>query len=266
MPTSSPIGVFDSGIGGLTVVRALRQEIPNEAIVYLGDTARLPYGTKSARTVEHYALKSAQFLMDQGAKLIVIACNTATAHGLKAVREHFSVPVLGVIEPGAALAVQSSKTQHLGVIATESTVLSGSYQKALHALSPDARVHAVACPLLVPLVEEGLVDHPATRLIAEEYLKPLVAAEIDTLILGCTHYPLLMPLIASIVGPQINLIDSATTVAQAVKETLTQYSLIANERSEDDKFFATDVNARMQRVGSTFLGSPLQNVTLVDLP
>ena len=265
MSNDAPIGVFDSGIGGLTVVSAIRRELPSESLLYLGDTARVPYGTKSPDVVRRYALTCSRFLVTQGAKLVVVACNTASAHGLTAMQEQLAVPVVGVIEPGAELAAARSRRRRIGVIGTEGTVRSGSYQSALRSLAPDATVTAQPCPLFVPLAEEGMRDHPATRLIAEEYLLPLVGAGIDTLVLGCTHYPLLRDTIQRVVGPEIAIIDSATAVAHTVRDVLERRGLGATRRSRPDRFFATDAGERFGRVGTAFLGDTIGVVEHVDL-
>jgi glutamate racemase len=265
MSNEAPIGVFDSGIGGLTVVAAIRRELPAESLLYLGDTARVPYGTKSSDVVRRYALTCSRFLVEQGAKMVVVACNTATAHGLPAMQEQLGIPVVGVIQPGAELAAARSRGRHIGVIGTEGTVASGSYQAALRSLAPDAQVVACACPLFVPLAEEGMGEHPATRLIALEYLRPLVEAKVDTLVLGCTHYPLLRATIQDVVGPDITIIDSATAVAHTVRDVLETSGLAASHRHGKDRFFATDAGERFKRVGRAFLGGTIDEVEHVDL-
>ncbi len=263
--SSAPIGVFDSGIGGLTVVAAIRRELPRESILYLGDTARVPYGTKSPDVVRRYALTCSRFLVEQGAKMVVVACNTASAHGLGALREQLGVPVVGVIEPGAALAAARSPGHRIGIIGTEGTVASGAYQAALRAVAPGAKVMAKPCPLFVPLAEEGMGSHPATRLIAEEYLSPLVHGGIDTLVLGCTHYPLRRETIQAVVGPGILIIDSATAVAHEVATVLQDRGLASAERTGRDRFYATDAGERFARVGKAFLGDVIGDVRHVDL-
>lgn len=265
MSTDSPIGVFDSGVGGLTVAAAIREELANETLIYLGDTARVPYGTKSPDVVRRYAINCGRFLVDQGAKLLVIACNTASAYAVDAVSDTLAAPVVGVIEPGARLAAEATRRQSIGVIGTEGTINSGSYQRALARFAPNAQVHARPCPLFVPFAEEGMTDHPATRLVAEEYLTPLVERGIDTLVLGCTHYPLLQPLIQEVVGPNVTIINSATAVARAVAEALSLFEIDAAARTGPDRFYATDVSQRVKRVGKAFLGDELDDVELVDL-
>jgi glutamate racemase len=225
MSNPRPIGVFDSGIGGLTVVKALRDRLPNETIVYLGDTARVPYGPKSPETVQRYALELAHMLMQKNAKALVVACNTVSSVALPLLMRKFSVPVIGVIEPGARAALQATCNQHVGVIGTRATVRSGAYEKALRASDNNVRVSSRACPLLVPLIEEGLLDDDVTDRVIVRYLEPLLADGIDTLVLGCTHYPLLSAAIARALGREITIVDSAANCAIAVQETLDNYSL-----------------------------------------
>lgn len=225
MSNSRPIGVFDSGIGGLTVVKALRDRLPNETIVYLGDTARVPYGPKSPETVQRYALELANMLIQKNAKAVVVACNTVSSVALPLLTRKFSLPVIGVIEPGARAALQATRNQHVGVIGTRATIRSGAYEKALLSTDNHVRVSSRACPLLVPLIEEGLLDDGVTDRVIVRYLEPLVAEGIDTLVLGCTHYPLLSTAIARALGSEITLVDSAANCATAVQETLDRYSL-----------------------------------------
>jgi len=225
MSNPRPIGVFDSGIGGLTVVKALRDRLPNETIVYLGDTARVPYGPKSPETVQRYALELAHMLMQKDAKMLVVACNTVSSVALPLLTRKFSVPVIGVIEPGARAALQATRNQHVGVIGTRATIRSGAYEKALRATDNNVRVSSCACPLLVPLIEEGLFDDDVTDRVIVRCLEPLLADRIDTLVLGCTHYPLLSGAIARALGPEITLVDSAANCAIAVQETLDRHSL-----------------------------------------
>lgn len=262
---SAPIGIFDSGVGGLTVVRALVDRLPDEPLLYLGDTARVPYGTKSAGVVRRYAHNCSKFLIERGAKIVVVACNTASAVAIPSLAEAFELPVIGVIEPGANLAAQRSATGRIGVIGTEGTIRSGRYQELIRAAAPNAQVITGACPLLVPLAEEGMTDHAATRIVANEYLAPLLAENIDTLVLGCTHYPVLRELIQEICGESVTIIDSATAVAESVAQLLEKQSLSATSPSPQHRFYATDVSQRLERVGSLFLGKPLGEVELVDV-
>ena len=219
-PASAPVAVFDSGIGGLTVVSALRRELPGEHIVYLGDTARVPYGGKSQTTIERYSEEIARFLVAQGAKMVVVACNTASALALPRLRDLLDVPVEGVIAPGVDAALAATRSSHVAVIGTKATIGSGAYANALRAARPDIRVTSLACPLLVPLVEEGLFEDKVTDAVLDRYLGPLRASDVDALVLGCTHYPLLAPAIARAAGPQISLVDSAANCARAVARHL----------------------------------------------
>jgi len=225
MSDSRAIGVFDSGIGGLTVVKALRNLLPNENICYLGDTARVPYGPKSSETVQRYAVELAGMLMRKNAKALVVACNTVSSVALPLLASKFPVPVIGVIEPGARAALQATRNRHIGVIGTRATIRSGAYEKALRATNNNVRVSSCACPLLVPLIEEGLLDDAVTDQMIMRYLQPLLADGIDTLVLGCTHYPLLAGAIARVVNRQITLVDSAQNCATAVHETLDRQSM-----------------------------------------
>jgi glutamate racemase len=273
-PTGGPtIGVFDSGFGGLTVLRALIERMPRARFAFLGDTARLPYGSKSRRTIARYAAESAQFLVrEQGAEFLVIACNTASALALDAIQDAVPVPVLGVIEPGAMAARQASTTGNVLVIATEATVHSHAYAAACHAQG--LRALEKACPLLVPLVEEGWTDHPVTAEIIEIYLNELraeAAAQLlkpDTLVLGCTHYPLLRPLIERAVRPGVKVIDSAEAAAQAAVGLLAGRvaPAVAGATAQTEvRCFATDSVEKFERLGSRFLGRPVGHVELVDL-
>jgi glutamate racemase len=228
MSDSRPIGVFDSGIGGLTVVKALRELLPEEQIFYLGDTARVPYGGKSASTVERYSLEMTAILLKENAKAIVIACNTASALGLKKLEQTLPVPVVGVIEPGARAAIKATRNRHVGVIGTRATIGSGAYEKTLRAFDGEIRVTSRACPLLVPLIEEGWLQDKTTDSIIRRYLEPLVREEIDTLVLGCTHYPLLAEAISRALDSNVTLVDSAQNCAVAVRNLLDRQSLGAS--------------------------------------
>jgi glutamate racemase len=227
MSDSRPIGVFDSGIGGLTVVKALRDLLPNENIFYLGDTARVPYGPKSPETVQRYAVELAGILTQKNAKALVVACNTVSSVALPLLIKKFSLPVIGVIEPGARAALQATRNRHIGVIGTRATIRSGAYEKTLRAADNNVRVSSRACPLLVPLIEEGLLDDEVTDRMILRYLEPLLADGIDTLVLGCTHYPLLTDAIAGMLKGQVMLVDSAQNCARAVEETLDRQLLRA---------------------------------------
>ena len=227
-----PIGVFDSGIGGLTVVSALRSLLPNENINYLGDTARLPYGGKSQPTVERYSLEIAAMLLAENAKMIVVACNTASALALPRLQETLSVSVTGVVFPGAQAAVSATRNDHIGVIGTRATINSGAYERAIQSISTEVRVTSHACPLLVPLIEEGWLHNDITDQMIHHYLDPLLSEGIDTLVLGCTHYPLLRPAFARILGPEISLVDSAQNCASAVRDLLLRENLQTNSDTD----------------------------------
>ena len=274
MLSTLPIGIFDSGVGGLTVYRALHEHLPNERFVYLGDTARVPYGTKSLRTVERYAVENAQFLATHGIKLLVVACNTASALALPAIREALSIDVVGVIGPGARAAVAASKGKRIGVIATESTVQSGAYATAIGRADASATVTERACPLFVPLVEEGWANDEVARAVAETYLKDL-RSTIDTLVLGCTHYPILKTVIQQTVGPQVELIDSGEATAREVTLLLTEKGLARNTSETSarerqlcddlDHFYVTDAAQRFAHVAERFLGSKPARLEAVEV-
>ena len=257
---AAAIGVFDSGLGGLTVAHAIMRQLPAEDLVYFGDTARVPYGPKSPETVRRYSTEIAWYLLEQGVKAVVVACNTATAHALPMLRDELPVPVIGVVEPGARAAVRATRTGNIGVIATEGTIRSGAYVRAIKAAAPDARVTALACPLLVPLVEEGWTDREATRLIAREYLASIMHDEVDTLVLGCTQYPLLKPLIAEIVGPDVRLIDSAEETAADTRRMLAEHSLTARNREGRYRFIASDDPQQFLTLGQRFFGDTIEHV------
>jgi glutamate racemase len=257
-----PIGIFDSGVGGLTVLAALRRTLPNERFVYLGDTARLPYGTKSAETVIRYALRAANFLVAEGIKLLVVACNTASAAALPALEEALDLPILGVVAPGVRAALASTRGR-IGVIGTESTIASEAYPRAVHAVRPQAQVTARACPLFVPLAEEGWFDHPVTQAVAREYLEPFAGGRVDTLILGCTHYPLLKRAIADAVGEGVVLVDSAEAVAAEVRGMLGD--AVAVGGSGGMRVLVTDAAARVNRIAHLILADVPTSLELIDL-
>ena len=262
----SPIGIFDSGIGGLTVARAVYERLPHESTVYFGDTARVPYGPKSPETVRRYSLEILEWLLDQGVKAVVVACNTSTAHALDTLQEQSPVPVIGVIEPGARAAVGASARGSIGVIGTAGTIASNAYARAIHRARDVALVEQKACPLFVPLVEEGWFEHPAAELIAREYLEPLRQAEVDTLVLGCTHYPLLKPLLQRIMGVEVRLIDSGEETAAAVEQALREESLAAPAGAvASHRFAVSDDEARFRQVGARFIGERLGRAEVVPL-
>jgi glutamate racemase len=266
----APIGIFDSGMGGLTVMRALKARLPRESFIYLGDTARLPYGTKSADTVTRYAVQASRALMAHGIKLLVVACNTASAAAVPTLTEKLApLPVVGVIEPGAQAAVAAAGDGPIAVIATEGTVKGGAYVRAIQDLAPNMPVVQQACPLFVALAEEGLRDGPITELTAHRYLDPVLATmpRPRGLVLGCTHFPVLKDTIAKVAGADVALIDSAETTAAAVEKILTEKSLLNGEAAQPARFLATDAPGRFAHLGEIFLGEPIDpgSVTLVDL-
>jgi len=261
-----PIGVFDSGIGGLTVARALMHRLPHEQILYFGDTARVPYGVKSADTITQYATQITDFLLKQQVKLLVVACNTMAAVATSEIRTRAPVPVLDVIETGAKVAAQCTRNHRIGVIGTLTTIDSGAYDAAIHEHNPAITIHSQACPLFVPLVEEGWLDHPVTLLTAQEYLTPVLTQGIDTLVLGCTHYPLLEPLLNGVVGSAVQLVDSAEATAARTGALLAQLELLnSGITAPAHRFYITDVPQRFRTVGERFLGHPLVDVQVVKL-
>lgn len=262
----APIGIFDSGVGGLTVFRAIRERLANESLIYLGDTARIPYGTRSVSTVQRYAREDAAFIESRRVKLIVVACNTASALATEQLTRECSVPVIGVIRPGATRAIQSTRTGRVGVIATEATIASGAYERELRAQRDNVEIISRACPLFVPLAEEGWAGHPVTRQVAEEYLGELRDYKVDTLVLGCTHYPILRPVIESVVGDGINYIDSGEAVAAEVVRVLDERDLRSTSQEPgSEHFYVTDAAVRFRRVAELFLGRPLERVETVEL-
>ena len=260
-----PIGVFDSGIGGLTVVKALIEDLPSESIVYFGDTARVPYGTKSKSTIVKFSLENVEFLLRFDVKCIVIACNTSSSFALPTLRKYFKVPIIGVIRPGALAAVRQTKTGRIGVIGTSATIHSGAYEAAIHRLDPSIKVFSQGCPLFVPLVEEGWLNGTISRQVAEKYLEPLSRHRIDTLILGCTHYPLLASTIKSVLGPSVALVDSAQQTATEVRGVLTgSETLNGRHGMPRYRFFVTDEPQHFSRIGHRFLGTMIDSVERVN--
>ncbi|MFO7654464.1 MAG: glutamate racemase [Candidatus Krumholzibacteriia bacterium] len=269
-PRQRPIGVFDSGLGGLTVLRALHERLPGEDLVYFGDTARVPYGTKGAATVRAFARQDAGFLVSLGVKMVVVACNTASAFALDHLGDVCPVPVLGVIDPGVDTALRRTRGGAVGVIGTSGTIRSGRYQAGLLQRLGETRVVAQECPLFVPLVEEGLVEHPLTELAVHEYLAPLRDAGVDTLILGCTHYPVLKPVIGRYMGEDVALVDSAAALAEAAHGRLAAAGLQravtgAGAAGGRLTFYLSDFPWKFAEVGARFLGSPIENVITVNL-
>lgn len=259
-----PIGVFDSGIGGLTVLKELVAALPGEDFIYLGDTARLPYGTKSSEVILRYTRENTEFLLAKGIKLLVIACNTSSAVALDQIAAETTVPVIGVIEPGARAAVRASRTGRIGVIGTEATIASSAYTRAIRKLRPRAHLYTRACPLLVPLVEEGWTEGEVAERTVEHYLESLKASGIDTLLLGCTHYPLLREVIARVMGPRVRLIDSAVATAAAVKDRLGRLGLWRRVPSGRQSFFVTEMPDRFIRVGRRFAGPRVESAVRIE--
>jgi glutamate racemase len=248
------IGIFDSGIGGLTVLKEIVRKLPDENIIYLGDTARVPYGIRSAETVTRYSFENTNFLLSQEIKMLVVACNTATAVSLEAVKKEYPLPVIGVLEPGARAAVAATKTRKIGIIGTEATINSGAYERAIKRLAPDIEVTSIACPLFVPLAEEGWTDNDVAELVAEKYLASFRKSGIDMLVLGCTHYPLLKAVISKAIGTGITLVDSATETAKEVADVLEKLKWRGSGNSEGlRKFYVTDTPARFEMIGKRFL-------------
>ena len=259
-----PIGIFDSGLGGLTVVRAIRRRLPNESIVYFGDSARVPYGSKSSETIIRFASEDCQFLCRHDPKLIVVACNTASAAALPVLARRFRQPVLGVIEPGARAAAAVCGDRPIGIVGTEATIASGAYRRAIERHRPGARVVEKACPLLVPLVEEGRPpDDPIVRAALEEYLAPIRDGGAGSVVLGCTHYPLLAEAFAAALGPDVALVDSAEAVAEEIEYILRQYRLLEPGGAGRMDFYVSDNPVRFREVGRRFLGEEIASVSLV---
>ncbi len=266
MSTPAAIGIFDSGVGGLTVAKEVMRLLPNEQIIYLGDTARLPYGTKSQKTVQHFTLQGLLFLLEQNVKAVVIACNTASALALENLTKVIKVPLIGVIEPGAETALKNTRERRIGIIGTYSTIGSQAYTRALTKLDPTVTVFDRACPLFVPLVEEGWLRHEATKIIAHEYLNEFSNAGIDTLILGCTHYPLLGDTIQEVVGAKVALIDSGVETASALKRSLAELDLLNPEpRALPHKFYVTDMPDKFRSVAEFFLGNELPSLEQIRI-
>jgi glutamate racemase len=264
-PLDGAIGIFDSGVGGLTVVHALLATLPAEDLVYFGDTGRYPYGTKSAETVTRYSVENVDFLVAKGVKMVVVACNTSSAVALPALAARFAVPVVGVIEPGARAAVARTRTGRVGVIGTEATIGSGAYSRALRALRAELELYTRACPLLVALAEEGWVDGPIPRDVVRTYLGSLQRSGIDTLVLGCTHYPLLKSVIAEVMGPDVALVDSAEETARDVARMLAERGLArAGGAPGTTSFFVTDVPDRFIRIGQRFLGARVDSAVRIE--
>ncbi len=253
------IGIFDSGIGGMTVAHAVEQLLPNHPLVYYGDIARTPYGPKSPETIINYSIRNTEFLLDKGAKLIIIACNSASSVATKTLRERFQVPIIEVISPAAKRAIEISKTGRIGIIGTKATVKSGIYQKMINEAKPEFKVYAEACPLLVPLVEENWLNKRETKMILRRYLHPLKNQQIDTLVLGCTHYPLLTDLIQARIGKRVQLIDSSVQTAHYVKEYLLRHPEIVSEQSDaSHSYYASDCTETALQVAERIFHRPME--------
>lgn len=267
MNAEAPLGIFDSGVGGLTVVQAIRQLMPHESIVYLGDTARVPYGEKSPATIRTFSREICRFLQAKGVKAIVVACNTASAHALQTLQKEFPLPVFGVIDPGVQTALQTTRCNKIGIIGTRGTIRSQAYQTALNTARPGVELLVQATPLLVPLVEENYLQHAATRLVLEDYLKPLLAGGIDTLVLACTHYPLLKPLLQEIAGAKVQLVDSASVTAQHLHEYLSPHHLLnpGKERGTIDVYL-TDMPIQFPTLAERFLHEKPSTIEVITLP
>ncbi len=264
-PPSKPIGVFDSGIGGLTVVRALKQIMPAEDIVYFGDTARLPYGTKSEETIIRFAHQDAEFLIARDVKLVIVACHSASSVALASLQKSFAVPIVGVIDPGARRAVATTKNNRIGVIGTRATIAAGAYERAVKNCKNGIEIFAKPTPLFVPLVEEGWLDDQVAELVARQYLAPLQNEGIDTLLLGCTHYPLLKPVIGRVLGSGIFLVDSGEETAQAAKQVLEERNLITAETNGSCRYYLSDLTPNFSKIGERFLGEPMPEVIRVTI-
>jgi glutamate racemase len=263
---NSPIGIFDSGLGGLTVVREILGHLPSEDLVYFGDVGRSPYGPRSKEIIIQFSRQDINFLVEQGVKIVIAACNTASSIALDELKNQYAITILGVIEPGARSAAQATRNGNIGVIGTAGTVRSNAYAKAIEAIDNKLKVFSMACPLFVPLVEEGYLDKDATALIAEDYLTPFKDNGIDTLILGCTHYPLLKPIIKKVLGDKVSLIDSASETAQVVYRHLVTTDSLNPKRSEGvHKFYVSDVPDQFAQTARHFLGETVRNVMRIDI-
>ena len=263
--SEQPIGIFDSGIGGLTVLKAVRHELPGEDLIYFGDTAHLPYGTKSKETITKFSIENVSFLKSFGTKIVIVACNTATALSLDALKDEFSFPVIGVIEPGARQALAKTKNGRIGVIGTKSTIGSGSYESCLKKLDPSVKVYSEACPLFVPFVEEGWLEGDVVSKVARVYLAQLKSFGIDTLILGCTHYPLLAAVIQKTIGAQVKLVNSAEETAKEAKELLKKLKInsLKKKSSQTTRCYVSDEPEQFRTLGERFLGQSIHSVAKV---
>jgi glutamate racemase len=262
---SKPIGIFDSGIGGLTVLKELCKKLPHENTVYLGDTARVPYGIRSPETVTRYSFENTRFLFSKEVKMIVVACNTASSVSLESIRNAAPVPFVGVIGPGAKAAAAATENKKIGIIGTEATIKSNSYAQAIKSIDSDIEVFGIACPLFVPLVEEGWTEGKIAEMIAQEYLREIKRKDIDTLVLGCTHYPLLKGTLAAVMGENVRLIDSAIETALEVEAILKNLSLLNTSGGKIREFFVTDSPEKFKTVGEIFLGEHIHHIKKIEL-
>ena len=261
----APIGVFDSGIGGLTVVKALVEELPAESVVYFGDTARVPYGTKSKSTIVKFSLENVEFLLRFGVKCIVIACNTSSSWALPTLRKYFKVPIIGVIRPGSVAAVRQTRNKRIGVVGTRATIESQAYEQTIQRLDPSIKVFSQSCPLFVPLVEEGWLNGSVTGVIAQQYLEPLQQQGVGTLVLGCTHYPLLASTITQVMGEGVALVDSAKQTVAEVRGMLLASDALCDGRVQSrTRFFVTDEPSHFVKVGERFLERQIRSVERVN--
>lgn len=264
---NKPVGIFDSGIGGLTVTKEIVKQLPNESIIYLGDTARVPYGTRSKEVITKFALELVDFLLKREVKCLVVACNTISSVALEEIKKVSPVPVIGVVHPAVKKAVKSTRNKKIGVIGTQGTIRSRAYENEIKKMDPQITVISTGCPLFVPLAEEGLHKHKATKLMAEDYLKEIIASDVDTLILGCTHYPLLFETIAETVGPGVALIDSAGPTTEELVKKLKDDNLLAQNSSPIYEFLVTDAPERVLRVAGRFFGEEINgNLKQITLP
>lgn len=261
-----PIGIFDSGVGGLTVAKRIFELLPYENVIYFGDTARYPYGPRSKEIIKKFSFQNVNFLLSRRVKFIVVACNTASALALEELKKSYGIPMIGVVEPGACAAVKATRNGKIGVIGTVGTIHSGAYQKAIYRLAPQLKVYAIPCPLFVSLVEEGYINKKATHLIVHEYLEPLVKKGVDTLVLGCTHYPLLKNIISQTMGKEVKLIDSAEETAKEVKSFLKFRGLLRNTTGEPYwMFYVSDVPDKFIEVGEKFLRGKITKVERINI-
>ncbi len=266
MEKEKPIGVFDSGVGGLTVVKRLISALPNESIVYFGDTARVPYGSKSNDTVIEYSIQNTKFLLQKNVKTVVVACNTASSIAIDVLKKQFDIPIIGMIEPGSISAISNTRNKKIGVIGTRATINNHAYRNQLHKIDESLIVFEKACPLFVPLAEEGWVDHKATYEIADEYLKELKQSDIDTLILGCTHYPILSKVIQEVIGKNVKLIDSGVASSEIVRTEIERIGLATNSSARGNiSLYVSDISTNFKSIAELFLGQSVSEIIKVDI-